>query len=99
MWANSLSQSLSDLGGKNSKLNVVGWALKMSRMCMIEDFRRQSAARGFLGVSTRTPRISDRRADGNRKPLPSVAVLAGVNIVGTNGFARDRRQSPHFSSE
>ena len=27
-------------GGKNSKLNVVGWAWKMSRMCMSRAFRR-----------------------------------------------------------
>src|SRR4051794_38400413 len=34
MLANSSSEAASVLGGKNSKLNVVGWAWKISRMCI-----------------------------------------------------------------
>jgi hypothetical protein len=34
MFENSSSDAASVLGGKNSKLNVVGWDSKMSWMCM-----------------------------------------------------------------
>ena len=40
MVANSSSDAASVFGGKNSKLKVVGWAWKMSRMCMAWAFLR-----------------------------------------------------------
>src|SRR4051794_11643784 len=49
MVANSSSDASSVLGGKNSKLNVVRWSRKMSRMCMaLTSLPRRTAGGGSL---------------------------------------------------
>ena len=54
------SDAASVLGGKNSKLNVVGWFWKMSRMCI----------EGLLGLSSSADRRSCSTVDWSQDNRP-----------------------------